>query len=349
MTRPSLGVLSTVLVSLLSGCGPDSGAAAPAAPPPQVRTLRLAPEDVVLTTTVVGTLEPAARVVVAAQEEGVVTAVAVREGDRVAAGDLVVKLDDRRIRAELAEAEARLLDARAQARRAKALEGDGLISPSDADTIRASEAMAEARAELLRTRASFTRIAAPVSGVVLARRVEVGNLASARTPLVELAAGDGLLLRVPVSELEVVHLRPGDAATVRVDALPDVSLDARIARIFPAAEGTTRQVTVELSLADPPAAVRPGFLARARMVVEKRKGVLLVPEAALQRGSETPHFVWVLDGDTTHVRPVEPGERVDGRVVVRRGLAAGDEVVVEGLVRLRDGGPARRAASESGS
>ncbi len=349
MTRSALVVLSTVLAFLLSGCGPDSSAATPAAPPPQVRTIRVAPEDVVLTTTVVGTLEPSARVVVAAQEEGGVTAVAVREGDRVAAGDLVVKLDDRRIRAELAEAEARLLDARAQARRAKALEGDGLISPSDADTIRASEAMAEARADLLRTRVSFTRITAPVAGVVLARRVEVGNLASARTPLVELAAGPGLLLRVPISELEVVHLRTGDAATVKVDALPDVSMAARIARIFPAAEGTTRQVTVELSLVDPPAAVRPGFLARARMVVEKRKGVLLVPEPALQRGSETPHFVWVLDGDTARVRPVEPGERVDGRVVVRTGLAAGDEVVVEGLVRLRDGGPARRAAGEAGS
>jgi RND family efflux transporter MFP subunit len=209
--------------------------------------------------------------------------------------------------------------------------------------------MAEARAELLRTRASFTRITAPVAGVVLARRVEVGNLASARTPLVELASGPGLLLRAPVSELEVVHLKPGDAATVKVDALPDVSLAAKIARVFPAAEGTTRQVTVELALPDPPVAVRPGFLARARLVLEKRRGVLLVPEPALQRGSETPHFVWLLEGDTARVRAVEPGERVDGRVVVRKGLAAGDEVVVEGLVRLRDGGPARRAAPEAGS
>ena len=348
MTRRPLLLPAIAAVFLQSGCGPDAGASAPASPPPQVRTIRLVPEDVVLATTVVGTLEPAARVVVAAQEEGVVTAVAVREGDRVAAGDLVVQLDDRRIRAELAEAQARLLDARAQARRAKALEGDGLISPSEADTIRASEAMAEARAELLDTRASFARITAPVDGVVLARRVEVGNLASARTPLVELAAGSGLLLRVPVSELEVVHLRPGDEATVRVDALPDVSLAARIARIFPSAEGATRQVTVELSLAEPPAAVRPGFLARARMVLERRKGALLVPEAAMQRGSEVPHFVWVLDGDTARVRPVEPGERVDGRVVIRSGLAAGEEVVVEGLVRLRDGGPVRRATGKAG-
>jgi RND family efflux transporter MFP subunit len=346
MTRP---VLLLPLFSLLAGCVGGADAKAPVAPPPQVRTIRLVPEDVILATTVVGTLEPAARVVVAAQEEGIVTAVAVREGDRVGAGDLVVRLDDRRIRAELAEAEARLQDARAQARRAKALEGDGLISQSDADTIRASEAMAEARAEFLNTRASFARITAPVAGVVLARHVEVGNLAAARMPLIELAAGKGLLLRVPVSEMEVVHLRTGDEATVRVDALPDVSLAARIARIFPAAEGATRQVTVELALPDPPAAVRPGFLARARLVLETRKGVLLVPETALQRGSETPHFVWVLDGETARVRPVEPAERVDGRVVIRKGLAAGDEVVVEGLVRLRDGGPARRATGEAGS
>jgi len=143
-----------------------------------------------------------------------------------------------------------------------------------------------------------------------------------------------------------VPLTDGDGGD---DALPDVSLTARIARIFPAAEGTTRQVTVELALADPPAAVRPGFLARARLVLETRKGVLLVPEPALQRGSETPHFVWVLDGETARVRPVEPGERVDGRVVIRKGLAPGAEVVVEGLVRLRDGGPVRRATGEGRS
>ncbi len=82
MTRRSLLLPVIAVLSILPGCGPGGDAAAPAAAPPQVRTIRIAPEDVVLTTTVVGTLEPSARVVVAAQEEGVVTAVAVRETSR---------------------------------------------------------------------------------------------------------------------------------------------------------------------------------------------------------------------------------------------------------------------------
>ncbi|HPC84016.1 MAG TPA: efflux RND transporter periplasmic adaptor subunit [Thermoanaerobaculaceae bacterium] len=338
--RTGLAVIGMGMVML--GCGSGSGKQQPAPPPPAVRTEKVQPQPVEIAITVVGTLEPAARVVVAAQEEGIVTAVLVREGDRVRAGDLVVQLDDRRIRAELAETEARLLDARAQARRAEALERDGLLSASEADTARASLAMAEARADVLRTRLGFTRITAPVDGVVTARRVEVGNLAAARNALLELAAGPGLVLRVPVSELDVVHLRPGDTASVRVDALPDLVLSASITRVFPAAEGSTRQVTVELGLPQPPPEVKPGFLARARLVLERRPEAVLVPEPVLQRGSEAADFVWVLEGDVARVRPVEPAERLEGKVVIRKGLAAGDELVVEGLARLRDGGPVRR-------
>lgn len=335
-------VTLVVVVLVLSGCGSGDGGSQPSPPPPVVRSVVMQPQMVEIATTVVGTLEPAAKVVVAAQEDGVVTAVLVREGDRVRAGELVVQLDDRRIQAELAEAAARLLDARAQTRRAEALEKDGLISPSEGDTSRASLAMAEARAEVLRTRLSFTRIAAPVDGIVTARRVEVGNLASARSALLDLAAGGGLVLRVPVSERDVVQLKSGDAAEVRVDALPDLVLEASIARIFPAAEATTRLVTVELAMAAPPPQVRPGFLARARLVLERRPAGFVLPEPVLQRGSEIPDFIWVLEGDVARVRAVEPGERLDGQVVIRKGLSRGDEVVVEGMTRLRDGGPVRR-------
>ncbi len=334
---------------VLLGCGGSEVRQRPTPPPPAVRTEMVQPQAVEIAITVVGTLEPAAKVVVAAQEDGVVTAVLVREGDRVRAGDPVVQLDDRRIRAELAEAEARRLDSRAQTHRAEALESDGLLSASEADTARASLAMAEARADVLRTRLGFTRITAPVDGVVTARRVEVGNLAAARSALLDLAAGPGLVLRVPVSELDVVHLEPGDVASVRVDALPELELSASITRVFPAAEGATRQVTVELGLPQPPPQVKPGFLARARLVLERRPDAVLIPEPVLQRGSEMVDFVWVLDGDVARVRPVEVGERLEGKVVIRKGLVTGDEVVVEGLARLHDGGPVRRLSERGRS
>jgi RND family efflux transporter MFP subunit len=287
--------------------------------------------------TATGAIEPEAVVNVSAQQEGVVSAVRVREGDRVRAGQVLVEMDDRELRASLAEAEARRVEAEAQWKRSSALVDEGLIAPSEADAARASRDTAIARVDALRTRLSFTRLAAPVDGTVTARRIEVGSLAVPRTPLLELAAGERLILRVPVSELDVVKLTAGARATVTVDALPDVAIAATIARIFPAAAGATRQVTVELALADVPGGVRPGFLARARLVTDRLSDAILVPERAVMRGAEIPSFVYVVSEGTARVRPVEVGTRFEGRALLRSGVRAGDVVVVEGMGRLRDG------------
>ncbi len=306
-------------------------------PPVAVRTVVVTPETVERRITATGALEPQARVIVAAQQEGLVTAVRVREGDRVRAGETVIELDDRELRAQLAEEEARRVEAEAQWRRMAALVDEGLVSPAAGDSARATFEAATARSEGLRTRLSFTRVTAPVDGVVTARLVEVGNLAAARSPLLELAAGSGLILRVPVSELDVVHLRPGDGATVTVDALPGVRVASHIARIFPAADPLSRQVTVELALEATPHGVRPGFLARAELVIERVAGGFTVPEPAVLRGSDVPFFVYRVVGGRAEVRPVVVGDRMGGRVLIREGLAAGDEIVVEGMGRLRPG------------
>jgi multidrug efflux pump subunit AcrA (membrane-fusion protein) len=124
---------------LLAGCAPGPPPAAEAPPPPEVETLRVVPELVRRVTTAVGTLEPEARVLVAAQEEGVVAAVAVREGDRVRAGQVVVELDDRQLRAGLAEAEAALEEARARWRRVETLRAEGVMAEQDVDAARAAD------------------------------------------------------------------------------------------------------------------------------------------------------------------------------------------------------------------
>jgi RND family efflux transporter MFP subunit len=287
--------------------------------------------------TAVGTLQPVAKVLVAAQEEGLVTAVHVREGDRVARGEVVVELDDRELLAELAEARANLDEATAALQRVQSLHGTGLAAPQELDTAVAKQRVGAARVDALETRLSFTRIKAPVAGVVTSREVEVGDLASPRAPLLELASGQGLLLRVPVSELEVVSLHTGDPAEVSVDALPGLVFEGRIQRIFPAADSVSRQVTVELKVDRTPPAVRYGFLARARLVLERIPDALVVPETTLQRGAGGGTFVWVVENGTARMREVTVGHRFESQAVVTAGLADGEQVVLEGVARLSEG------------
>jgi len=347
-TNPTTVFLAISMV--VTGCGDPTVPVDEVEATVPVTTVTVERQPVERAITAVGTLQPVARVLVAAQEEGLVTAVHVREGDRVAAGTVVVELDDREVLAELAEARANLEEAAAGWHRAESLHTNGLASAQELDAAVARERVGAARVDALETRLSFTRIAAPVAGVVTAREVEVGDLASPRAPLLELASGRGLLLRVPVSELEVVRLKTGDTAEVNVDALPDLVLEGTIQRIFPAADSVSRQVTVELLVTETPPDVRYGFLARAHLVLERIPEALVVPETALQRGAEGEVFVWVVENDAARMREVAVGHRFDGQAVVADGLAEGDLVVLEGVARLRDGAavttrPAAQGAS----
>jgi len=338
------------LIIVAAACGNPPAPAPTGTEPRPVRVMTVTPKTAVRTLTAVGTLEPEARVAVAGQGEGLVVDVTVREGDVVAAGELLVRLDDRELRAQLAEARAVAEEADAARRRSDSLRASGLLSEAEEDEARAAARIAAARVEVLETRLSFTRVTAPVAGTVVVRRVEVGDHAAPRSALVELAAGDGLLLRVPVSELEVVHLARGDSARITVDALPQLALDARVVRVFPSADPATRQVTVELRVDHPPPAVRIGFLARARLDLERREAALVLPEGVVQRGAEVGSFAWVAEGGVARVRPLTLGWRLDGEVVVESGLEPGDQVIVEGRAALREGVPIRTlAGAESGS
>lgn len=332
-------LLCGLAVTLLGTASCTKSDPSPQGPPQrtvEVKVIRIVPRPLQVTATAVGTIEPENRVVVAAQEEGLVTALYVREGDQVARGEVLAQLDDRQLQAQLAEAQARLVEAEGQWRRANTLIQEGLITEAEADAARAAFAVAQARVQALTTRLSFTRITAPLAGVVTVRHVELGDLVSARAPVVELAAGRRVL-RVPVSELDVVKLKPGDSCAVRVDALSQRTFAARIARIFPAADRTSRQVTVEVVLEESAPELRPGFLARAELVVERLETAMVVPEQVVLRGSDYPNFVYVVEGETARVRPVQVGLRRGGEALIHAGLAAGDRVVVEGASLLRDG------------
>ncbi len=331
-----------LLVVVAAGCSASGSAERRGGGrPPQVipvAAVEAAPHDLSRTVTVTGPVEPLRSVSVNALAAGTVTRVMVEEGRRVEPGQLLAELDARELTAQLDRAKAVLANAQAEYRRAERLRAGDIISEADLESSRAAYEAARADADLWHTRVGFTRIVSPVAGTVTAKYVEQGGAVSANTKMFDVAEDAQLVVRVQVSEMDVVRLQPGSPVTVLLDAYPGASVEARIRRIFPSADPASRLVPVEVVLGRAPRGVvpKPGFLARVEFAVEQRRGVIAVPAAAVGV-LDGQSFVYVVDADTLLRRPVETGLTASGWIEVTRGLSKGERVVSSGHSNLRPG------------
>lgn len=345
MIRPSAApsaLLAVALAVLAGGCSTgnsqERGRGTRGSQALPVAVAPAAPRDLTRAVSVTGPVEPVRAVTVSAQAAGTVMQVLAEEGARVAAGQLLARLDDRETTAQLDRARAILANAEAAYRRAEQLRTEGLIAGAQLDEARSAYDIAKADAALWGTRLAFTRIEAPVRGVVTAKRVERGGAVSENQAVFEIAEDSELVVRVRVSELDVVKLDRGQTVAVRLDAYPDVPIEGRIRRVFPSADPASRLVPVEVVLSRPPRGieVRPGFLARVEFTLERRPATLAVPAPAIgvsDRGS----FVYVVRADTLERRPVATGVTIEGWVEIESGLVAGEPVVTSGHSNLRPG------------
>jgi RND family efflux transporter MFP subunit len=319
-----------------------------------VAAVTVAPRDIARTINVTGPVEPIRTVAVSARTAGTLVAVLVEEGDRVRAGQLLAELDTREVSAQLEHAKAVLANAETAFNRARDLRGGDLISESELDAARSAHDMAKADVELWSTRLAFCRITSPVSGVVTRKDVEAGTTVSSGDALFTLADDSALVVRVQVSELDVVRLHPGLPVSLRLDAYPGRDIGGHIRRIFPSADPVSRLVPVEVELDPRPQGVdaRPGFLARVGFALDRHEEVLAVPAPAVGTAA-SGSYVYVVQADTLVRRSVETGRTASGWVEVTRGLTAGETVVSSGQVNLRPGAPVRitggDAAPDSGA
>jgi RND family efflux transporter MFP subunit len=203
---------------------------------------------------------------------------------------------------------------------------------------RTAYASAAAQLEQLRARVGYARVLSPISGVVVEKNVETGDVVSTNARLFTLADVSTMVARVGVSELDVVELGPGEATAVQLDAYPGRMLSGRIRRVFPTGDPQTRLVPVEVELGREAAALaRPGFLARVTFALGARENVLLVPASAIVSGSGGATAVFVVDHEVATRRTVETGLTSEGQVEIVAGLQEGETVVTTGANALRDG------------
>ncbi len=344
--------LAAVLIAASAGCGAESSGK-PATPPPRPHLVELAvaePGRLSYTADRAGSLRALREVTIVNQEEGQLTEVRVREGDRVKEGDVLVRYDDRILRAQLDKAAAALGQAELDHRRNMELKAKGFVSEDAVSRAATTLEIARAEVRLLQARVQHMTIAAPFDGVVAQRRVEPGNVTPRHTHLLTVIDPSQLVTDVNVSELVMPYLSLGASAEVRVDALGEALHPGRIARIHPAIDPATRTGRIEVVLNPVPRGARPGQFCRVVLSTSSRER-LVVPLAALQRDLQG-EFVYVHQEDGTVRRAgVASGLRLADRVEIRDGLERGAKVVVKGFLGLAPGQRVKpvepRAANES--
>ncbi|MGD2182092.1 efflux RND transporter periplasmic adaptor subunit [Lusitaniella coriacea] len=190
----------------------------------------------------------------------------------------------------------------------------------------------------VRERRSYALLASPITGVVLQRTTEPGNLVQPGGEVLKLGDFSQVKVNIPVSEKVLSEIAVGQPATVRLDAFPDEVLQGRISRISPAADATTRQVPVEVIIANPDGKIGSGLLARVEFGRQQPQRVV-IPESALQGEEKNTLFVLKSQGEnaTVEVRTVQLGDRVKDRVEVRSGLSPGERFVVRSSRPLETG------------
>jgi RND family efflux transporter MFP subunit len=312
-----------------------------------VATIQVRTRELTRTVTVTGPIEPIRTVSVNAQTAGTVLRVLVEEGSRVHSGDLMAELDARETAAQLERAKAVLANAEAAYRRAEDLQADGLATAAELDSSLSSYQLARADVELWQVRLAFSQILAPVAGAVTVKHVEQGSAVSTNQPMFELADDSLLVVRVRVSEMDVVSLGSGARVKVSLDAYPGAEISGRVRRVFPSADAASRLVPVEVALGAtrPGVVARPGFLARVQFQLGQTQGVLAVPTSAVGTANGSSH-VFVVESGRLARRPVSTGVTAAGWVEVKQGLSAGEAVVTSGHVSLQPG-MAVRATTDS--
>lgn len=270
------------------------------------------------------------------QEEGRLIDFTLYEGDPVARDQILVQLDAALIRAELDKARATLEQARLDLGRLRDLQRGRAASESEVAAAATAVEVATAEVRLLETRLGYTAIRAPFPAIVLERLVEPGDFVTKGTHLLTMADPLSLIAETRASELLLPALRVGDPARLRIDALGAEIFAARILRVHPSVETSSRQGIVELTLEPIPPGAKAGQFARVTLssaAVER----LLVPFRAVRRDRDG-ELVWTLDSDgRAERRAVRTGLRIGDQVEILDGLTAGEPVIARGFLGLNAG------------
>lgn len=314
-------------------------------PPEAVTTIMAKQETWPATLKVVGTADAVQGVTVSADLPGTVERIAFDSGKWVRQGELLLQLDTRQERAQLAALEAERDLAKVNFVRMKALVDEGVISRTEYDRATAEEKATEARVGEIRATIARKTIRAPFSGVLGIRQVNVGQYLSAGDPIVPLQSLNPIYVNFGVPQQAAGQVRVGRNLRITTDELGGREFTGRVTALNSIVDPATRNIQVQATLANPEGKLRPGMFVEVEVGVGASRSVVALPASAI---SYAPYgdSVFIVsdlkDPQGQSYRGVRQqfvkleGARGD-QVAVISGLKPGDEVVTSGTFKLRTG------------
>jgi membrane fusion protein (multidrug efflux system) len=330
--------LSTIV---LTGCGTGQASVASneeikAATPVPVAIAQPTRADIFATYEATTTIASDADAPVVAKVGGEVVDLFVEEGQRVLQGYVLAQLDGERLRLEMLSAKADLDRVRGEYDRYTDLAARGLVSEAMFEGLKYDLEALAAGYELARLNYDYSKIRAPISGVVSSRDVKLGQTVAINDIVFRITDTSELVAYMQIPQAEIAKFSAGHAATVAVDAIPDTTYIATIARISPTIDVRNGTFRATALIDNRAGELAPGMFARFTISYEKHADALVIPKRALVEEDDRTAVYVVENGEVTR-RVIETGIETTDVVEVLDGLSGDEEIVVIGQSGLREG------------
>lgn len=349
-------LIVSVAILILSACGNEPMPEQDKSSPVRVKTARVTLQPMGERAVYSGTVIPIDEARISTKVMGTIEAIPFDEGERVEQGQLVVKLRSKEIEAKRAQAEAAITEAEAHfknaqtnLKRIESLFEKKAATQKELDDMRTAFESVKARLQTAREMKKeveellqYAEIQAPFTGVITAKMMKVGNLATPGQPILKLENLDNLRVVAKVPESDVQELQEGQLVQVEITAsgagTNGQTVANAIRQIVPSADRMSRQFEVHVPIQNPENRIKPGMYARV-MMEQSGSATLLVPKNAVFRRGQL-EGVYVVDPESrAQLRWVRTGQLFEDQIEILSGVNADERVVTDGHQQLVDGQP----------
>jgi membrane fusion protein, multidrug efflux system len=331
-------IAAIAMAITMAGCSRNAEETVPPPTPVRVQAATTGPATPTIATNGIVAIKGEMRL--SFKVPGVIKSIRVREGQEVRKGERLADIELTEVDAQVEQARQLAQKARRDVERGERLYNDQVISLEQLQDLRTQASVADAQLQSAEFNRGYAVITAPGDGVILRKLAEEREVTPAGQPVLILGTHDrGYVVRAALADREVVQLKLGDPAEIRMDAYPNQAISGSLVEIAGASDSRSGMFPIEVRFDSVPVSLASGLVAKLnlRSAASRAKQLTYVPIAAVVEGDRDSASVYVVDGDRAKRRPVRVAFIAPEAVALSEGVEPGERVVTDGALYLQDG------------